>query len=257
MNVLSQPLWLSAIHQGPSQGKFQIGSQPDSSLTIEWKKSNILSPDLADFKKKVSDLASHILAAAELKFLQKNPHAVNNEYFLMACAPLFENGIENVDWIKVKETIQSSIAQFYLADISSFGEKALQHLLQDAYYFASVRETDSDQILGFTMFSVTPALSYGQVKIINLIVPDNQKQRRLEELLLSSIFKIIPLATNLFIFARPTNEADIKFYRALGFEVNERPIQDPHHKVNLENLVRLDYQANLANILQKTAKGLN
>lgn len=256
MNVLSQPSWLSSIHEGPSQGKFQIDSKPEASLTIEWKKANILSADLADFKKKVSNLASPILATAELKFLQKYPHAVSKEYFLMACAPFFEKGVENVDWTKVNETIQSSIEQFYLADISSFGEKALQHLLQDAYYFASVRKTDSDQILGFTMFSVTPALSYGQVKVISLIVPDDQKHRDLEKLLLSSIFKIIPLATNLFIFARPTNDLDIKSYRSLGFEVNQSPIQDPHHKVNLEHLVRLDYLANQATVLQETAKGL-
>lgn len=203
-------------------------------LIIEWKKSDILSPDLAYFKKTICEFASQELAPVELQFLRAYPETVSHELFLRPCASLLENG---ADWKTIEAKIQETIQQFYQMDLSKFGPEIIKPLLDDVYFFATLKNTE-DHLLGFILFAVTPALPFGDIKVINLLV----RNPGLEKSLLSSIFTLIPQTQRIFLFVRPTNKNALEMYSALGFTEDLQPFQDPNHKVDSKYLLALEYQ---------------
>ena len=252
---ISEPTnWITFLKETllTTSGVFEIQDDAGALVKLEWYKTDITSSVLASFKKDISELASQILASSERQFLQAYPHAVESELFLRACAPFFEKGIEHVDWVEVESKIRSTIKQFYLMDLSKFGDEIIKPLLDDIYLFAQVKEVQSGQLSGFIMTSITPALLYGNVKIIGIGIDPNKKNRGLEKVLLRAIFTIIPATKRLFLFTRPTNESDLKIYRDLGFTEDLHPIEDPKHKVNMEFLTLMEYKIENLSILQKS-----
>ena len=248
--------WLSyvkSISTASRTIKFTMNGSSGSPIILEWKKTDIRSPDLAQFKKDISELAAQTLAPAEVDFLQAYPFAVSQELFLKSCAPLFEKGLDAVNWELAKQTVESTIRQFYLTDLSSFGEAILKPLLDDIYFLVMIKETDSD-LLGFAMFAITPALPFGHVKLINIALTSKGKDQNLEQLLMSSIFKIIPRIEKLFLFVRPTNKAALKTYSDWGFTKALNPAQDPNHKINMDYLIFLEYRTEKSSSLQEIAE---
>ena len=106
------------------------------------------------------------------------------------------------------------------------------------------------------MFAITPALNSGDIKVINIAISPAEKENGLDQLLMSSIFNIVPQVKRLFLFSRPTNSSALETYRSCGFTQDLNFVQDPNHKVNLEYLIPLEYRAEQSNILQKTAQTL-
>lgn len=96
------------------------------------------------------------------------------------------------------------------------------------------------------------ALSFGNVKLINIAVLE--KDKGLDQLLMSSIFKILPRVERLFLYTRPTNVRALETYGSWGQDSN--PVQDPNHKVNLEYPTLLDYKVDRSTLLQKSAETL-
>jgi ribosomal protein S18 acetylase RimI-like enzyme len=244
-------------HSEQNNGFFTAQDKHGNAVIIEWHKTNILSPELAAFKKEVSNLASTVTAATETQFLQKHPEAISSGGFLRNCEPLFVQGVQMVDWTKVEQTLQASIAQFYLADISKFGAKIINMLINDVYYFASIKDQETDQILGFLMAAITPALPQGTLKLINLVVAPEHQNRDLEKLLLSSIIKAFPDVTRIFTTIRTTDQNALMVFESCGFEEDKEPVQDPLHPIDERYLLVLDYRMDRSDILQKTAQQLS
>ncbi len=223
-------------------------------VILEWEIADITSSELADFKKNICDIACQTLAPIEMEFLRRNPESVNQELFLKGCAPFFGNGLDSVNWETVKEKIQSSIKQFYLTDLSSFGTDIIKPLLDDIYFLVTVKNSQVEKPLGFTMFSITPALPYGNIKVINIAVTPEEQNRELDKLLMSTIFKIVPDVERLFVFSRPTNNHAIKTYLSWGFFEGKNAFEDPYHKVNMDYTALFEYNIKLNETLQKVAE---
>lgn len=234
--------------------RFTVNDRLGSPLIIEWTQADILSPVLAQFKKSHCELACQALAPMEVQFLHAHPEAVSQELFLRACAPLFEHGPEAVDWQEVETTIQSAIRQFYLMDLSSFGEALIKPLLDDVYFLVSVKTAESNERIGFAMFAVTPALSFGNVKLINIAYQPQGNDRGLDLLLMSSIFAILPQTERIFLYTRPTNTIMLENYAQWGFARDFHPEEDPNHKVNEAYLMCLEYRTENSSALQETAE---
>lgn len=222
-----------------------------NSFILEWKKGDILSPELARFKSDLSDVAAEKLSRSELDFLKANPEAASSELFLRACQPFLEVGVENADWDAIQETIRSSVKQFYLADLSKFGSDIIKPLLNDVYFFATARKVDEKELLGFLLFSITPALPFGDVKVINFFIEEDVN---LPKILMSLVFKILPRTRRIFLYARPTDSAALDMYTSMGFGKDESPFQDPAHKINPKYLTALDYRIEKSTILQQIAQ---
>jgi hypothetical protein len=239
--------WLAYAASTMNGEAFAVDEEGQT-FTLEWKKADILSHDLAAFKKGISDLAAEKLSISELAFLKANPETATEELFLRACKPLLDSGIENANWHAIQEAIKASVKQFYLADLSKFGSEMIKPLLNDVYFCATIRRMDEKDPLGFLLFSVTPALPFGDVKVINFFTREDSLSH--DQLLMGMVFKILPQTKRIFLFARPTDSAALKMYAAMGFERDEKPFQDPSHKINHQNLASLEYKIENSKILQ-------
>lgn len=141
--------WLAHIKKTtPEEGSLATKDERGKSIVIEWQRADILSPNLAHFKSSICDLASKEIAPAELQFLRAYPEAAPHELFLKACVPLLTNGVGAADWAIVEEKIQATIKQFYLADLSQFGPEVIKPLMDDLYFFGTVKNNGEDQVCG-------------------------------------------------------------------------------------------------------------
>ncbi len=253
--------WLTSVHAETASkkaGQFAATDATGRPVILEWKITDILSPDLAAFKKNVSDLAAQTHADSEVQFLHAHPEAVSQDGFLKACAPLFANGLEAVDWQQVEATIQLIYKQFYLMDIASFGADIIKRIADDLYFFATIKEASgSEKILGFMMYAITPAFAYGDIKLIKLALAPSELGHGLGELLVSSIFKVIPQVKRIFSVVRPTDEHALQEYLSWGFVQDSNPVQDPNHPINLSYWTVLEYKTDQSDTLQTIAKTLN
>jgi ribosomal protein S18 acetylase RimI-like enzyme len=244
--------WLAYAKTVSMDGKASIVDE--QAFVVEWKKTDILSPHLAAFKKDISDLATEKLSKSELLFLKAYPEAASSELFLSGCKPLLDNGVENADWSAIKDTIKATVKQFYLADLSKFGTDMIKPLLNDVYFCATVRKSDETEPLGFLLFSITPALPFGDVKVINFFIREDSASEDSQNILMGMIFKIFPQTKRIFLFVRPTDSAALEMYTAMGFERDANPFEDPSHKINHQYLASLEYRTESSEILQRTVK---
>lgn len=240
-----------------NSGFFHAQDQSGRAVIIEWHKAGILALELANFKKQVSDLASQVTASSETQFLQVHPEAVSSGGFLKACEPLFAQGVELVDWGKVEETLQASIKQFYTVDISLFGAEVINKLIDDVYFFASIKDKKTEKLLGFLMASITPALPAGDIKLINLIVEPAQQHSGLQQLLLASLIKVLPQVKRIFTMVRPVNNEAQDVFAECGFVQDYNPIQDPNHPIDQNHLIVLEYKMEQSDLLQDVTDQLN
>lgn len=247
--------WLAyAKTDSPMDGRASPTDEKGQAFVIEWKRTDILSSHLAAFKKDLSDLAAETLSKSELAFLKVNPEAASNELFLRACKPLLDNGAENANWHAIQETIKASVKPFYLADLSKFGPDIIKPLLNDIYFCATARKPNKKEHLGFLLFSITPALPFGTVKVINFFMKEDIPSEDQRNILMGMVFKILLQTKRIFLFAWPTDSAALEMYAAMGFEKDVNPFQDPSHKINHHYLISLDYRIENSEILQRAVK---
>jgi hypothetical protein len=244
-------------NQKHTAGCFFAHDDSGRAIVITWHKTNIVAGELACFKREVSDLASQVTAASEAQFLKNFPDAVSSGGFLKSCEPLFADGVEFVDWVAVEQKLQESIKQFYLMDLSVFGQAMIDKLMDDVYFFAMVRDQATSQLLAFIMSSITPALPKGDIKLINLVIAPCEQEKGLEALLLGSLACVMPEVKRIFTAVRPTNNLVLEGLGACGFVEDKNPIQDPYHPIDSKHFVVLECKADQSELLQKTAERLS
>jgi ribosomal protein S18 acetylase RimI-like enzyme len=234
--------WLAHIKKTtPEEGILATQDIQGNSILIDWKRADILSPHLSYFKKSTSELASEEIALAELEFLRAYPEAASQELFLKACEPLLKDGVGSANWAEIEEKIRVTIKQFYSADLSKFGSEIINPLMDDLYFFGTVKDKGDDRLCGFFIFAITPALPFGNIKVINLVVRSHERDRGLEKAMLRAIIEIIPQTNRIFLFVRPTNVVALEMYKDLGFVANLESFLDPNHKVNTDYLTPLEF----------------
>jgi ribosomal protein S18 acetylase RimI-like enzyme len=106
------------------------------------------------------------------------------------------------------------------------------------------------EMLGFVQFAVTPALAQGEVKLMQVLVAPDARQRGLERLLLGLIWKLIPGTTRVFTGVRPTNTVAIAVYEDVGFVRDANAGQDKNHPINPEYWTVLVYTTERNCLLQ-------
>lgn len=245
--------WLTYISEKrttQSAGTYAAVDALGTPMTIEWFMANIIAPELAQAKKNCADLAARVTAMHETNFLRAYPEAASHELFLKPCKALVEDP-KGVDWQAIEQTIRETVRGFYGLDMQSFGD-ALKPLLQDIIVFASIKE--DGQVLGYVMASITPSLPYGSVKLISIVVDPDMIHRGLERLLVASLINIVPGSKHIFTAIRPTNIQAMELFAALGFVLDQNPIEDLAHKIHEGYFTRLEYRMAKSGILQEVAQ---
>ncbi len=199
-----------------------------------------MSPDCAAIKRQIVDLGCQSVVPVELAFLRARPEAVETEHFLKACAPFFANGIDAVDWDGVSKTVEGVMRHIYTADVSQFPAEVIKRIAQDVFLFSTVKDVQTDDLLGFISCGITPASAFGDVKVITCAVAPGNAHRDLEKMLFGAVLKVLPGTTRFFLGSRPTNDQGIAIYQSLGFVTDEAFTQDPNHQMMLKNWTILE-----------------
>lgn len=233
--------WLAILNEKIPQEfeAIEIEDERGHALCLQWFRSDIRSKVLGCFKKEISELASQITADREVEFLKAFPEGIQSELFLKPAAHLFENGYENVDWNAVHKSIQATVKSFYTVDLSTFGD-LIKPLLDDLYFFAALRDQETQKLIGFFMASATPHLAFGTIKVISWGVDPSLSVDGIN-LFVKSLLQKAPMIKNLFQYVRPTSMEELAALQKAGFKEQHNGVFDPNHAVNMKYLTLMNY----------------
>jgi hypothetical protein len=231
--------WISLVQETvPTIGQLSAHDAAGMSVILSWTVYNPASSEFTQAIREVHDIFTPTYTLQELEFARKHPEAVPTEMFLKDIASLFENGIDNVDWHKVEQHVRTTMEHFFTTH--DFAQWASPN---DLTIFVIAKEQHEGKQLGVIQFSITPDYEYGTVRVGLTGILSSAQNRDLEKLLMSSIFKLLPTVTRLFLHNRPTNEKALAFYKEWGF----KPFGTNGTWPDFE------YKAEASDVLQKTA----
>jgi len=223
-----------------SSGAFAAKDAVRVPVLFEWILTDIQSPDCAEIKRQIADLGCHVVVPLEVAFLKARPEAVTTDHFLKACEPFFAKKDTHVDWDGVTYTIDGVMRHIYTANISQFPPDVIKRIAQDLYLFVTVKDVQTDELLGFISCGITPASAFGDVKVITCAVAPQNAHRGLDAMLFAAVLKILPATQRIFLATRPTNTQGIVLYKSFGFQVDQEFTQDPNHQVAFTNYTILE-----------------
>jgi ribosomal protein S18 acetylase RimI-like enzyme len=242
------------MNQEQTKGRFTATDKLGSPIIIEWHKTRLVAPEFAMAMKEAWDVARDAYMPVEMEFLRVFPQVVGKEDYFKPFEPLFKNGINAVDWVKAEEIMQNILKSHFIFDISSWGPEVTAMFAHDICYVVTAKEQQTHKLLGFITFMLRPNYAKGDTKVMSFAVDKKHQNCGLGKLLMSSILKIKPDITRIFLCTRVTNDTALKAYRSWGFVTDEHPVLD--HAFNLEHWTFLEYKLNARDVLQKTAANL-
>lgn len=237
------PEWIidaNNIIASQTNKKFYAKDSCGSEIVIEWEQINAKSPKLSEKIKSLSQLLIDSYTKIELQFAKEHPECIKTEMFLSSLEPLLSQGIENIDWNLAEQQIRETLTKFFVeTDWTKFSNT------NDIYLFATAKDIKTNALLGMIQFMITTEYEYGTVKIAlyDGVMP-LEPQRKINHLLISLIFKILPIAKRLFFHTRITNTESIDNHQILGFT---------KFSGTLPNWTDLEYKITQANQLQAIA----
>jgi GNAT superfamily N-acetyltransferase len=234
-----------------TSGQFTAHDKLGSPVIIEWQKTKLVAPEFAAATKSVWELTRKAFVPVEMQFLRAHPEVVGTEDYFKPFEPLFKNGPQAVDWNKVEETMEALLKSYQIFDASTLSAEIIAMYAQDIYYFVTVKDQQTNGLLGYITFIVQSNVVKGAMSIA---VDPACRNRGLGKLIMSSILKIRPDIERFFLSTRVTNDTARKAYLSWGFTKDENPVVDP--ALNPKHWIFFKYEFNKSDILQKTAAGL-
>ena len=260
ITMIKEPLFKS--EEAQKFGSFRARDKSGTPVILEWIKTDMASHEYEKAMKSVWDIACPTYTKVEVDFLRAHPEAVGTEDYFKAIEPLFKDGIQNVAWPLVEEKMQKILKQAFIFDVSAFDEDMKKKFSSAEHFFVSVKNENTDELLGFVSFLIIPEYADGDVKCIAFAVKPEEQNRGLGKLLMSSIFKILPDIQRIFLCTRTTNFIAQRAYNNWGFikyRVNSdiNPVFEEHgYTFDLNHWIFMEYNVAQTDLLQKTAGGL-
>ena len=248
--------WVDHIREisaSKKSGQFLAADKTGSQVILEWHIFNLLSPECAQSMAGIWDIAAQAYVPVEMQFLRTHSEVVGTEPYFKPFEPLFIEGSESVDWKQAQEIMQSMLKNHFVYDLAQLPEAVKAKFAHDLCVFVTVTDVKAGQALGFMTFMISPNYAFGTVKVYTAGVMPKAHNRGLGKLLMSSIFRIIPAVTEIFLCTRVTNETALRAYRAWGFVHNNNSAADTTHGFNLNHWTFMNYHASQVDGLQKIA----
>lgn len=236
--------WINQIRQAIHTPHATLHTQDNQGnpLTLQCEFIDPTSPRLNQAIAQASDMLVQMYTTMELQFAKTHPETVNSEMFLKPIASLFAHGVENVDWKTAETILSSSMHQFLTTtDFAKYGSP------NDIQLFVTAYDTKTNKPLGMIQFLVMPQFDHGTIKVAFFVVEPSVHDYGIEQLLLSSIFQLVPNVSRIFLHTRITNETTIKLYQSMGFTQFAGP---------LPFWIDMEYLTENVEILQQTAHTL-
>jgi GNAT superfamily N-acetyltransferase len=243
--------------QNKVNGSFTGKDKYGVPVVVEYLDTTMLAPEFSVAMQGAWEVAKPAYTIVEMSFLRRHPELVGKESYFKSFEPLFEQGLEKVDWKLVEVKMQEMLKSFFVFDASQFPESVAKTFAADHYFFVSVKNKSTGELLGFITFLRRPTYALGEVKATVFAVDPQHQSRGLGKLLMSSIFRIMPDVKRIFLSTRVTNDVALKAYSSWGFVMDEHPVQDPHHVFNKEHWACMEYKVDQSNVLLVAAVQLN
>lgn len=254
MNYQNEASWITRAHTLKNGGHFHAYDKSVRPLIITWQRTTPVTQEFADTMKAVWDSALPAYLQVEMDFLKQYPDVVGKEPYFKSFEPLFERGIETVDWQKVEEHMQTVLKSHFIFDPSSFNDQIKDKFGKDLVYVVTAHDERTGKLLGFITFLIRTSYTNGDVKVMSFAVDPDEQGKGIGKLLMSSIFSIVPEITRIFLCTRVTNELALNAYRSWGFMTDANPVLD--HDFNRAHWTFLNYKKSQNDILQKVSSGL-
>jgi GNAT superfamily N-acetyltransferase len=210
----STSAWTTFVQQTVEKtGKLSAQDGSGTPVTLEWTIYDPTSPQFTQAIKDVSEIFTQTYTRQEVELARKRPEMVPTETYLKGVASLFEHGVDKVDWQAVEHHVRTTMHQFFTTN--DFAQWASPN---DLAIFVIIKDNKKGTPLGAIQFSIMPNFAYGTVRVGLTGILTHAQHRGLEKMLMSSIFKILPNVTRLFLHNRPTNATALAFYEEWGFK---------------------------------------
>ncbi len=252
----SQAAWLDYLNALPKNKTFFAQDKQGNEVVLDATITKLLSPTFAAQLQSVWEIGVDAYLPVEMDFLKAFPEVVQQEPQFKQFESLFAQGTDSVDWDAVGQKMALQLKQHFVYDPATFSDQMKQMFADDVAIFVSVKEKETQQILGLAAFSIRTNFNVGQIKVTHLAVGPMAQKRGLATLLMSSIFTIVPKVKSLFLCTRITNKPARQAYASWGFERDLNPKQDSHYTFNLDHWIFMEYDADKTDTLQKIATTL-
>lgn len=220
-------------------GSFLAQDSLNNSIILEWEEVSGHSDRLAEKIKSISSILAASYAQTEVVFARQKPELVSTDFMLKSLAPFLVHGAQNVDWNSFQKKTESLLKDFF----STF-DWVKSSGAHDINFFVMAHEKKTGQSLGVIQFFITPEFELNTIKAALYGVIPSAQNRGLEKMLMSSIFRLRPHITRIFLHTRSTNQQAITDYQNWGFT---------QFAGVLPNWTDLEYLAERSDTLQKVS----
>ncbi len=206
--------WMTRVHEeftSMKAGKFMMKNAAGEAISMVWEKIDLSSENFSQEIQSCHEILAQTYTDVELSFAQKFPEKAAQEHFLQSLAPLFAD-TQNIDWINVKSQIKTIFVDFF--STIDFAKFANPH---DVCVFVIAKNRATGAPLGLLQFLVSADYAPNSVKICYYGVKAAAYEKGLDQLLMSTIFKILPITKRIFLHTRATNKTAIHRYASWGF----------------------------------------
>lgn len=209
---------------------------------IEIAQVNPLSADLAKQFKEVAALLSAAYIPVELEFAKNHHKTLDQDKFLNALHPYFQDGLENVSWPTVEAKLNSLLHQFFAEQFLKGLSSHTDICTKNTHYLCVARDSATQAPLAALYGWMNPAEHSCRIPIFG-VTPKAQGQG-LGRALLNSLFSQNPTLEKIYLSTRATNEKALSVYHHWGFTLLPPTVP---------NWVNLEYHALPPKNLQKVS----
>lgn len=222
------------------QGIFSVQDKLNKPITLQWEKIKGKTKRLSEKINELAPLFISTYTLAETEFAKKMPQEVPQDFMLKSLAPLLEQGADTVDWKVFEQKVQTIVEQFFTTmDWSAHSDEEETHI------FVVAQDQKTKENVAALQFLISPKFEKGSVKSGMFGIAQTAKNREIEQLLMSSIFRIVDEIERIFLHTRCTNQEAIARYKDWGFTQQDG---------KLPNWIDFEYLSKECNTLQKSIK---
>ena len=194
------------------KGSYVVKNEQETEYFIEWEKYSALSEEFADRMKENSKLGIESFKEVELDFLKQNPKAVDEDPNLA----LFKE----LEGEKLEDAIHTRLEKLFCFSPSTASEQIKSYLANFYYYFITIKEKNSEKVIGFTTLYFTKDNPEKEFKITSLSVKKEKRKQGIATLLINSLSKIGMEIKKLSVSTRVSNDIALKAYTKWGFQLD-------------------------------------
>lgn len=186
-------------------------------LSIEFTTIDPLSPQFSETLNSISDSLSRAYVPVEVQFARKFPHCLSTDKFLHSIESFFKDGVDNVKWSQVEETVKEVLRQFFSHDFPKSFAANKEMSSNFSHFFIIAKDKASMSSLG-AIYCLTSKTDHENIIRVPIFgVSPEAQSRGIGKLLMSAILKCIPSTKKIALSTRITNERAINAYHAWGF----------------------------------------